>query len=109
MVVPLYDDNPFKLPHRPVITWGLIGLNILIYIGEKTGNLQDIVIRFGLIPSALAGDLTLPGQLPPVLTQFSYMFLHNDVVHLFGNTLFLWVFGDNVEEALGRPRFAVFY
>jgi membrane associated rhomboid family serine protease len=109
MVVPLYDDNPFKLPHRPLITWGLIGLNILVFALEASGNLDAIALRYGLIPAALVGDATVPGGLPPALTLFSYMFVHNDIMHLLGNMIFLWVFGDNVEEALGRMRFLLFY
>jgi membrane associated rhomboid family serine protease len=109
MVVPIYDDNPFKLPHRPVISWGLIGVNVLIFVAEFTGNLEVIVNNFGLIPAALVGRLSYPDQFPPTLTLFSYMFLHSDALHLAGNMLFLWVFGDNVEEALGRARFLTFY
>jgi rhomboid family protein len=109
MVVPIYDDNPFKLPHRPLVTWGLIALNIVVFLAEFTGNFEVIVTHFGLTPISLFSNLTWPGQLPPPLTLVSYMFLHNDIVHLGGNMLFLWVFGDDVEEALGRWRFFAFY
>src|SRR5262245_47750276 len=111
MVLPLYDDNPFKLPHRPVVTWSLIGLNLLVFIIQLTSGrgAETLVFHFGLVPAAFVGDGVVPDALPPVLTLFSYMFLHGDIVHIFGNMIFLWVFGDNVEEALGRLRFLIFY
>jgi membrane associated rhomboid family serine protease len=111
MVLPLYDDNPFRLPHRPIVTWSLIGLNFLIFAFEfaSSSSLEDLVAHFGVVPAAFVGDGVVPGALPPVLTLVSYMFLHADIGHIFGNMIFLWVFGDNVEEALGRVRFLAFY
>jgi membrane associated rhomboid family serine protease len=111
MVMPLYDDNPFRLPHRPVTTWSLILANVLVFLAEigAAGEPQAMVYQFGLTPAALNGDVRIPGGLPPSLSLLSYMFLHADVVHLLGNMIFLWVFGDNVEEAMGRLRFLIFY
>jgi len=111
MVLPIYDDNPFKLPHRPFVTWGLIALNFVIFFVELgSGNaVQELVFRFGVVPAAFVGDGTVEGALPPSLTLFTYMFLHSDIFHILGNMIFLWVFGDNVEEALGRLRFVLFY
>jgi membrane associated rhomboid family serine protease len=111
MVMPLYDDNPFRLPHRPIVTWSLIALNLVAFLIEisaaSDGN--SIVSRYGLTPAAFIGDGEVPGGLPPVLTLVTYMFLHSDAGHIFGNMVFLWVFGDDIEEALGRMRFLVFY
>jgi membrane associated rhomboid family serine protease len=111
MVMPLYDDNPFKLPHRPIVTWSLIVANILVYLAEigADDSAQPMVSSFGLTPGALIGDGGTGGGLPPVVTLSTYMFLHADVMHILGNMVFLWVFGDNVEEAMGRLRFLVFY
>jgi membrane associated rhomboid family serine protease len=112
MVMPLYDDNPFRLSVRPVVTWGLIVANIVAYVlevGTGTGDAQDVANVFGLLPSALTGDDEIPGALPPILTFVTYMFVHGDLGHLFGNMIFLWVFGDDIEEALGRARFLAFY
>jgi membrane associated rhomboid family serine protease len=111
MVMPLYDDNPFRLPHRPIVTWSLIGANFLLFLAEIGGSnsKQEMVYHFGLTPGALFGDVGIPGALTPSLTLISYMFLHSDIVHILGNMIFLWVFGDNVEEAMGRLRFLVFY
>ena len=108
MVLPIYDDNPFRLPHRPVMTWSLIGLNFVVFLAELGGS-DEIVSHFAVIPAAFVGDGIVPGALPPFLTLFTYMFLHGDIVHILGNMIFLWVFGDNVEETLGRARFLAFY
>jgi len=106
MVMPLYDDNPFRLPHRPLMTWGLIVVNIALYFAEALSDTPPGVIRqFGLTPAALVGDGMVPGALPPVLTLLTYQFLHADIVHVLSNMIFLWVFGDDIEECLGRLRF----
>jgi rhomboid family protein len=110
MVMPLYDDNPFTLPHRPLMTWGLIVVNIALYFTEALSDSTPIVVRqFGLTPAALIGDGNVPGALPPLLTVLTYQFLHADIMHVFSNMIFLWVFGDDIEECLGRLRFLVFY
>src|SRR4051812_18061236 len=111
MVMPIYDDNPFRMPHRPVITWGLIGLNLLVFLIEISAipDSDSMISRYGITPAAFIGEGYVPGALSPVLTLVTYMFLHADPGHIFGNMLFLWVFGDDIEEALGRLRFIVFY
>lgn len=111
MVVPIYDDNPLRLPHRPIVTWGLIGINVLILLAELgVIHIPDgLLARLGVTPAAFLGNSVMPDLLGPVSTLFSYMFLHADWWHLLGNMIFLWVFGDNVEEALGRVRFLIFY
>jgi membrane associated rhomboid family serine protease len=111
MVMPLYDDNPFKLPHRPIVTWILIVANIAIFLAEVTASdgPDEVVVHYGVTPGAVFGNYVVPDALPPSFTLVSYMFLHADAMHLFGNMIFLWVFGDNVEEAMGRWRFLAFY
>ena len=108
MVLPLYDDNPFKLPVKPVVTWLLILSNVLIFLVEVSGSdaeTEAIINAFGITPAALL-DPTTP---PPLYTLVTYMFLHANMGHIFGNMIFLWVFGDDVEEVLGRGRFLLFY
>jgi rhomboid family protein len=111
MVMPLYDDNPFKLPQTPVVTWSLIGVTIVAFILEFSANDNPTVIanQFGVIPAAVSGIYSFPGAISPLLTLVSYQFLHADIVHLIGNLIFVWVFADNVEQALGRLRFLAFY
>ena len=111
MVMPLYDDNPFKLPQAPVVSWSLIGVTIVSFFLEFSATDNPILIanRFGLLPAAFTGSFVFPGAISPALTLFTYQFLHADIVHLIGNLIFLWVFADNVEQALGRWRFLAFY
>jgi membrane associated rhomboid family serine protease len=110
MVMPLYDDNPFRLPHRPLVTWTLIVTNLFVLLVELAiGNPVQAAETFGLTPALFVGEIHVAGVLPPIFTPFTYMFLHADVAHLFGNMVFLWVFGDDIEEALGRWRFLGFY
>ena len=110
MVMPLYDDNPFMLPHRPLVTWGLIVVNFIIFFAEFAADSPQMVVRsYGLTPAALLGEVSVPGALSPLLTLFSYQFLHADIVHALSNMIFLWVFGDDIEECLGRLRFLAFY
>ena len=111
MVMPLYDDNPFKMPHTPVVTWSLIGFTIVTFVLEFSANDDPLVVanQFGVVPAAMSGAYHFPGALSPWLTLVSYQFLHADIVHLIGNMIFVWVFADNVEEALGRWRFLLFY
>src|ERR1700722_2290291 len=108
MVLPLYDDNPLRLPVRPIVTWLLILANVLVFLVQVGGSdveVQAIANAFGVTPAALLGGVT-PA---PVLTLLTYMFIHADLSHIFGNMIFLWVFGDDVEEALVRGRFLLFY
>jgi membrane associated rhomboid family serine protease len=110
MVMPLYDDNPFTLPHRPLVTWGLIVVNLAIFFVEYVDDgVQTAARILGLTPAALFGDVSVPYALSPMLTLLSYQFQHADPVHLLSNMIFLWVFGDDIEECLGRPRFLAFY
>jgi rhomboid family protein len=112
MVFPLYDDNPLKLPVPPVATWGLIALNILIFLiqvssGPETS--QAILASFGATPAALIRDVHQSGSLPPEATLVTSMFLHGGWEHILGNMIYLFVFGDDIEEALGPVRFLAFY
>jgi len=111
MVVPLYDDNPLRLPHRPIVTWGLIAFNILIFLAEigVVPVPDGMFAQLGVTPVTFVGNNVMTDLLEPVGTLFTYMFLHADWGHLLGNMIFLWVFGDDVEEALGRLRFLIFY
>jgi membrane associated rhomboid family serine protease len=111
MVLPLYDDNPLKLPVRPIVTWILISANLAVFVIEMGGgeeSAQAMVDAFGVTPATLIGE-TLAGSFAPAGTLFTYMFLHANAKHILGNMIFLWVFGDDIEEALGRRRFLLFY
>jgi membrane associated rhomboid family serine protease len=112
MVMPLWDDNPFSKPVKPWITWGIIALNIVVFfiqVGSGPDGEEAIIKAYALVPTAVVHQNTLRGILPTELTFVSYMFLHADILHLFGNMIFLFVFGDDIEEAMGALRFFAFY
>ena len=111
-MIPLRDENPSGL--KPVVTFILIGLCVLAFLWQLSyGRAQQAVIyAFGLIPSVLFGNQELPAELaviPPSATLFTSMFLHGGWMHLIGNMLYLWIFGDNVEDAMGHVKFVIFY
>lgn len=118
MFVPLGDDNPLKRIRFQYVTCGLILANVVIFILQwATMQSPAVLGSFAVVPDELlhAGVAGLEPHVqdavpvPERLTLLSYMFLHGDVFHLIGNMLFLWVFGDNVEDAMGHVRFLVFY
>jgi len=115
MFIPLHDANSLKRIKLQYVTIGLIAANVIVYFFTTLGSEQfatAAVYAFGYIPSVVFDYADLPPELtilPEDLTYISYSFLHGDIFHLGGNMLFLWVFGDNVEDALGHIKFLIFY
>lgn len=115
MFIPLKDDNPrsrIEFQHVTVAIMVLCGLAFLYQITRSDIEQARVVFGYGLIPITLLGDAALPPELyrvPPWVTLLTSMFLHGGVLHIVGNLLFLWVFADNIEDALGHVRFAFFY
>ena len=115
MFIPLHDANSLKHIKLQYVTLGLIAANVVIFLITAVGseNFQTAaVLGLGYIPSVVFDSAELPPDLvvvPENLTYITYAFLHADIFHLGGNMLFLWVFGDNVEDALGHVRYLVFY
>jgi membrane associated rhomboid family serine protease len=115
--IPLRDENALKSIPFQYVTVSLIALNVLVFLLEVNGLDQSAVAAFGLTPSHLFGTqlVTTPhtpstGVIPAAsVTLLTYMFFHANVFHLFFNMLFLWVFGDNVEDSMGHVRFLIFY
>lgn len=105
-MIPLRDINPRR--RFPLVTVGIILLNILVFLYElmlpTTRALDSLVYAWGLIPYRL-----MQLDVAAILTVFTSMFLHSGFMHLAGNMLYLWIFGDNVESAMGTLRFMVFY
>jgi membrane associated rhomboid family serine protease len=116
-VIPLKDDIPTR--RFPIVTVVLIAINVIVYflfeqglwgLGD-TGN--EVVVEYGAVPF----ELTNPGENAPGtpdvapfwLTILTSMFLHGSLLHLGGNMLFLWIFGNNIEDSMGRLTFIVFY
>ena len=112
-MIPLRDDNPTTI--RPVMTVGLIALNVAVFLyqislGSRDGEL--FVYQFGAIPAVIFGSQVLPSDLVAIPATFSIltsMFLHGGFLHLIGNMLYLWIFGNNIEDAMSHGRFTVFY
>jgi len=112
MVMPIYDDNPFTNPIKPYVNWCLIALNLGVFFyetGATEAGLERLIETFSLIPAVLMTDIPAPGAVPAFLTLVTYQFFHADIMHLLGNMVFLWVFGDDIERALGRRRYLAFY
>ncbi|MEE8536354.1 MAG: rhomboid family intramembrane serine protease [Kiloniellales bacterium] len=113
--LPLHDDNPRILIAWPWVTWGLMLACVLVFAvqwlaGPDTN--EHLIVGLGIIPASLTGQAVLPPELalvPAPLTLVASLFLHGGFMHLVGNLLYLWVFGDNVEDGMGHPRFLVFY
>jgi membrane associated rhomboid family serine protease len=105
-MIPIRDDVPSR--KFPVVTVGLLVVNVLIFLlefiyGEAVGSL---VYQFGIVPARLTTDYTNPSILLTVITS---MYLHGGWAHLIGNMIYLWIFGDNVEDRMGRLRYFIFY
>jgi membrane associated rhomboid family serine protease len=112
MVLPLYDERARKRVSQPFVTWGLVALNVAVFIAElgmPAETQEAIVHTFGFTPAILRGDVANPHAFPVLLTPLTDMFVHLGWDHLLGNMLFLMIFGDNVEDALGHVRYLAFY
>ena len=112
-MIPLHDDNPTTI--KPFLTIAFIVTCSLVFLWQLslgTSGFEMAVYGLGVIPAALLGDKILPPELavvPPTLTVFTSMFMHGGWMHLIGNMLYLWIFGNNIEDAMGHVRFVVFY
>ncbi|MBV8752832.1 MAG: rhomboid family intramembrane serine protease [Hyphomicrobiales bacterium] len=112
MVIPLYDHNPFKWPVPPYATWGLIAVNAIVFAIEAASpdeTVAAMIGMFGTVPAEIFRYSPHPGVLPAEVTLVTSSFLHGGFGHLFGNMLFLFIFGDDIEEVLGPLRFLSFY
>jgi membrane associated rhomboid family serine protease len=107
-LIPYKDDNPTAI--FPFVTVGIISLNIAVFLWEliSPSNEQQIVFSYGAIPHNL---MTLERGQPihPLTSVFSSMFIHGGFFHILGNMLYLWIFGDNIEDRIGHIRFFLFY
>ena len=106
-MLPIRDHIPTR--RLPVVTYVIILLNVLIFVYEflleSGGELTAFLMTWGVVPARLLGEF----DIRELFTVVSSMFLHGGFMHVFGNMLYLWIFGDNVEDMMGRVRFTVFY
>jgi len=111
MFIPLKDDNPtYRFPY---VTVTLIALNCLIFLYQSfsPNGLEYFIIKMGVIPYEITHTTSMTGvpRVSPPLTFLTSMFLHGGLFHLLGNMLYLWIFGNNIEDYLGPYRFVLFY
>jgi membrane associated rhomboid family serine protease len=118
MFLPLYDENHLKSIPFQFVTLLLIALNVALFLVKVSGMDHTAIASFAVIPTDLIQVKYIGGPamgpldrfaIPEWATLVTYMFFHFDIFHLAGNMLFLWVFGDNVEDALGHFKFLLFY
>jgi membrane associated rhomboid family serine protease len=112
-MIPLHDDNPTDI--TPFVTLGVILSCVLVFLyevslPERLG--EAFVYSYGAIPAVIFGTGVLPPELAgpaPPLTLLTSMFLHGGWMHLIGNMLYLWIFGNNIEDVMGHVKFVIFY
>lgn len=113
LFVPVWDINPLKSVKFQYVTVGLIAINVIAYFVLKTGlvlPVQEALMKeLELKPRDVVPFGSFLAHLPQQFRLVTHMFLHGSYLHLFFNMLFLFVFGDNVEDAMGHVRFIVFY
>jgi membrane associated rhomboid family serine protease len=105
-VLPLRDNVPTRT--RPLVTWALILVNVLVWVLYQLPDLQGSVDELAYHPCEVENSCPTVGEDWPV-TSVTSMFMHGSWAHLLGNMLFLWIFGNNVEDALGHVRYLLFY
>jgi len=101
-MLPIGDDNSSRRI-TPLVTYALIALNVLFFLVEANGG-EAFIQRWAFVPRRFLAD-----PAGDFLTIFTAMFMHAGWVHLIGNMLYLWIFGDNVEDRFGHVKFLVFY
>ncbi len=112
-MIPLHDDNPTR--RFPFVTVAIIAICVLVFLWQfslPTPADAQFVYGLGFIPAVWFDGRTLPPEIavvPTAMTAVTSMFLHGGFMHLIGNMLYLWIFGNNVEDAMGHGRFILFY
>lgn len=115
MVMPLYDDAPLRYVKRPIVNQTLIAINVVVFLlvsSEIFGDPLTVIRGFAIIPRVLFGEAQLAPWVigpPPPLTIVTSLFFHSTIWHLLTNMLFLHVFGDNIEDAMGSLFYLLFY
>jgi len=111
MFIPLKDVNPTR--HFPYVTVFLIAVNCLVFLYQalSPNGLDYSIIKMGAIPYEITHFTRISGipRISPVAALFTSMFLHGNLFHLLGNMLYLWIFGNNIEDHLGPLRYIFFY
>ena len=112
-LIPIFDKNPTK--NIPIINYAIIILCSTVFILQTKLSFHQnelFIIQFGMIPSVLIGVSELPTEIkvfPPFISSISYIFLHGSWLHLLGNMGYLYIFGDNIEDYLGKTKYILFF
>ncbi len=110
-MIPIKDDNPTK--RFPFFTLGLICANTFLFFYQVSlgKSMDNFVLKLATVPYEIVHmkDVSPPAAVPVPLTLITSMFIHGNFLHLGGNMLYLWIFGNNIEDALGHIRFLIFY
>lgn len=115
MLIPLHDENPLRHIRFQYVTVAIIAVCVAVFLYQSTLDVRAervFVMSYGAIPAAVFGLAERGAEIsaiPPSVTLLTSMFLHGGFMHLAGNMLFLWVLGDNVEDAMGHARYVAFY
>ena len=110
---PISDDNPTRI--TPFVTYALIGANIFIFLYQLSlshSQLEQFFQLYAVVPKELTASLSgisVNQPVPEPLTLLTSQFLHGGFLHIFGNMLFLWIFGNNIEDKLGHVKYLIFY
>ena len=110
---PLSDQNPTK--NKPIVCWFIIATCVILFFWQQSLSNEDqgkLVLSFGMIPSVLFGYNELSNELikiPSEITILTSIFLHGGWMHLIGNMVYLYIFGDNIEDCMGKLRFTIFF
>ena len=112
---PINDNNPTRL--TPYVTYGLIAVNIVVFIHQvmlAPQQLEQFFQLYAVIPRELTAifagiPISVPQSIPEPLTLITSQFLHGGFLHIAGNMLFLWIFGNNIEDKLGHVKYFIFY
>ena len=117
-MLPIKDENPKPPGYKPYVTYALILINVLIFFWEMavTGQIleftnkraEEMLLQYGTVPSVITNGL-VDHNYRVITSIFSSMFLHAGIIHIGGNMLFLWIFGDNIEYKFGRGKYLVLY
>jgi len=108
-MIPIRDRNPTR--RTPFINIGLIGLNLAAFLYEVSlgPQVETLFFSYGIVPADVLTAFFGYQYIDAVVPFFTSMFLHGGLLHLAGNMLYLWIFGDNIEDKLGHARYLVFY
>ncbi len=111
-MIPINDENP--TPSTPIVVYALIAINVVVFLHQMTlgGRMENFFDLYAVIPSQLSASfdgVTTNQPVPEFLTLITSQFLHGGLMHIGGNMLFLWTFGDNIEYDLGHVKFLLFY